>query len=455
MDERIGAYLKELCQQIRFRQAHERIRREFACHILDQRDALIARGMNEDAATERSLRLTGDAVELGAELDRVHRPKPQWRLLILCLALLFIGQALQRGISKDFSIALPSLLLGVTLLCVCYLADLGFLREIGLGVYGLAVAMYGVLLLQKRSSFAFTWDFGTMRTLGTLGLLFPLLYAGLLYGLRGRSYGGIAVAQLAYAATLLLFALLPSLLGLWIFGLCGLGLLLFAHSRRWFHPTVKGGTMALLGPLFVALCMMTYLALTCSKAALAVTPPYFSDPDLVPRAVYDILSNTQLLGTGGTLSEEGCYLLKFLQEQSTIFTDLQLGLVVLAYRCGWLAVCLVLLPLLALLVIGFLKWVKVGNDLARFVSLSVLLTMSFQVGAYLLRNLGFTMEEGAALPLLTGGNVSFVIHMCLLGCLLACFRSGNAWAEGPPRWKQELEQKKKVRCFKKEGKGEE
>lgn len=49
---------------------------ELLTHLCDQRDALMAGGMDETAATAESLRLTGQSpYEIGTELDRVHRPK--------------------------------------------------------------------------------------------------------------------------------------------------------------------------------------------------------------------------------------------------------------------------------------------------------------------------------------------------------------------------------------------
>lgn len=54
---------------------------ELLTHLCDQRDALMAGGMDETVATAESLRLTGDPYEIGTELDRVHRPKTPKLLL--------------------------------------------------------------------------------------------------------------------------------------------------------------------------------------------------------------------------------------------------------------------------------------------------------------------------------------------------------------------------------------
>ena len=37
--------------------------------------------MTEDAAQAEAVRQMGDPVALGTDLDRIHRPRPQWGLL--------------------------------------------------------------------------------------------------------------------------------------------------------------------------------------------------------------------------------------------------------------------------------------------------------------------------------------------------------------------------------------
>ena len=57
------AYLTALTSQIRCRKARPLVEEELKAHIQDQKDALMADGMEENAALKESIRQMGDPVE--------------------------------------------------------------------------------------------------------------------------------------------------------------------------------------------------------------------------------------------------------------------------------------------------------------------------------------------------------------------------------------------------------
>ncbi|MDR1539643.1 MAG: permease prefix domain 1-containing protein [Clostridiales bacterium] len=89
--ERINEYVNVVRQQIRWKKAGFRVAEEVTNHIIDCRDSYMARGLDEKIATEKAIAETGDAVAIGAQLDRVHRPKPQWGMFAATAALLMLG----------------------------------------------------------------------------------------------------------------------------------------------------------------------------------------------------------------------------------------------------------------------------------------------------------------------------------------------------------------------------
>lgn len=87
MPDRISAFVEAVGAEIRWKKARPLLTEEIRTHLLDQRDACVAQGMAEDEAQAEAVRQMGDPVALGADLDRVHRPRPQWGLLALALVL--------------------------------------------------------------------------------------------------------------------------------------------------------------------------------------------------------------------------------------------------------------------------------------------------------------------------------------------------------------------------------
>ena len=91
MPDRISAFVEAVGAEIRWKKARPLLTEEIRTHLLDQRDACVAQGMAEDEAQAEAVRQMGDPVALGADLDRVHRPRPQWGLLALALVLAAAG----------------------------------------------------------------------------------------------------------------------------------------------------------------------------------------------------------------------------------------------------------------------------------------------------------------------------------------------------------------------------
>lgn len=78
--DEIKQYVKTVCEQIRWKKARSIVAEEIENHICDQRDAYVSQGEDEKTATEKAILQMGNAVSVGMELDKIHRPKPQWTM---------------------------------------------------------------------------------------------------------------------------------------------------------------------------------------------------------------------------------------------------------------------------------------------------------------------------------------------------------------------------------------
>lgn len=94
-------------EQVRWRRARPALAQELRTHLLDQRDACLAQGMSQTEAEAESLRQMGDPVEVGTQLDRVHRPAPQWGMLALVGLLLCSGFFIQATVMQQLGRVQP------------------------------------------------------------------------------------------------------------------------------------------------------------------------------------------------------------------------------------------------------------------------------------------------------------------------------------------------------------
>ena len=183
----IQSWLETAAAQIRWRRARPVLTRELAQHLEDQRDAFAAEG--QENAEALAVEEMGDPVAVGAELDRVHRPDPQWGPLAAALVLAAAGAVLRVWLTAGWSdrSADPvrsslAVILGGIVLLTCYFLDFSALgrRPGALYLGSLAVC----LLIPD-----------------TFGLLALLLTAALLlFSAAGCDWFGLGRRKTAWAA---------------------------------------------------------------------------------------------------------------------------------------------------------------------------------------------------------------------------------------------------------------
>ena len=89
-------YLEILSEQIRCKKALPLVTKEIEAHIEDQKQDFMANGMTEQEAEAAAVIEMGDPVEVGVDMDRIHRPKMNWRLAIGILFVNIMGVVLMQ-----------------------------------------------------------------------------------------------------------------------------------------------------------------------------------------------------------------------------------------------------------------------------------------------------------------------------------------------------------------------
>ncbi|WP_455581325.1 permease prefix domain 1-containing protein [Dysosmobacter sp.] len=371
--ETIQAYLETLGAQIRWKRARSPVVRELEAHLEDQREAFAAEGHLPEDAERLAVEEMGDPVALGAELDRVHRPRPQWGLLTAALGLALLGGVLRvwltAGVEHESTNPLRTAL-ALALGCACllgmYFLDYSrLLRRAGM-IY-LGALILGALALRFSPVIN-----GTSYYTRYVVLLYPTVYALWLYHLRQRGWKG-------------------------------------------FFAAVSGG---------VPLAAVTLLAAGCKAGFFKTRLTLFLHPELDPLGggyqavmVRKALTSSRWLGTGNW---DGPYPYeRMVPEWNRDFL-----LTTVIHKLG----CLPFL-LLTVAAAGFLAWLllrglRQQSQPGRLIALSVVLSLGLQAAASVIQNLGYVLFS-ASMPLIVGNLIS-VVDMTLIGLVLSVFRGAFA-----------------------------
>ena len=421
LPEALRGWLNSATGQMRWKRARPVAAKELADHLSDQYEAFLDEGMDEDAAAEATTREMGDAVETGTRLDRAWRPRPDWVMLGIVLAVAAVGLVVQYVLRPhndlEWYMLLGHYVAGTICLVLGYFLDYTiFGRHCKLlytlwCVVGLLMAFGPLQRIQSGANFylrQWVW-------------FFPVLFAGILYSQRGKGTPGIRNCLL-YMLGMWFFAMFaPSTSALCVLTVVSCGMLAAAVWRGAFGKRTKGRLLLSLLPVLMIAAYAAYLFCFYDSAreqiAALLNPQAAANGDgymgsVIQRILFGIpapeiepIDTTWLFARVDGISD-------------WILTIMKM-------RHGW-AGFLILLGLEVLFLLwGFRLARRQTGLLARGVCMGVMLTFALQAALYVLQNSGFMLVAAYGLPLLSyGGNYLFQT-MFLLGVLLSAQRSGQ------------------------------
>ena len=448
------AYLSAVLEQIRYKKVHDELSREIEAHILDQKEAYMAQGMDPEEAEKKAVAQMGDPVLVGTELDRIYRPRPEWSIIALTAALLLFGliirhfadvQAARDLASSDLkvsSLALGQFLgslaagswrvlfiaLGLGLMALIYFIDFTILGRYSRSIF------FSLSLLAVLAAGYLPLTFGHDQHLLYILMLFPTAFAGVVFRMRGKGYWGVLLCGvcLAIPSTIAFIMslnsvtfLLPfkaSFLILWVTGPV---LLTVAIWKNWFGSNRLFSMLLIYVLLHLGLAGAMIRVWDGLKIAAADSPM-----DDFARIIKQLLSGARFIGQGtfNDIYPAGMML-------PAIESDFLLTYAI--HRFGWIIFLVAASLLVAFIAAAFSKCLRLKSVLAQLVSLSVVLNFTMQTILYILFNLGLASASPLPLPLISRGNGFILVNLCLIGVLLSTFRTGR-FVSDPPRAKRHV-----------------
>lgn len=425
MPDRLQDYLRQVGEQIRWKRARPQLLSELETHLLDQRDDCLSQGMGEEEAQQEAVRQMGDPVDVGQALDAVHRPKPQWGLLVFALAVATEGAILRLWLTSGwaqggYSVAetLATLCLGAAALVGAYLLDYTWLYRRGRVLSLMALALVWALGVWMQWS----PQWYTKLPVGTV-VVFCLPLAFLLWALpwRGKKGKGLLAVLLYLAALLLGILSIFQSSGMAFAALSCLGLLLVLGGLDWFGWGRKRTLAVVLVALVLFLAVLGFVL---------VQYTYSTERDPTGTGYLGAMLQQALQGAQWT--GQGAWGSAIPYEQAVPDAGGAYFLVTVATKLGWLMAAAVLVDLSILTTWLLVKCLRQKNQIGRLVALAVLGPMILRLvlgGAAGL--LGFPLwASGVPLFFTDGGTV---VDLALLGFVLSVFRQQALPVPGAPR----------------------
>ncbi|MDF2652539.1 MAG: hypothetical protein K0Q73_8344, partial [Paenibacillus sp.] len=181
--QQVNEYIREVCSRVRAREVHPDIRAELTNHLEELSEDIKTHSpeiSNEDAITT-AIQQMGDPADVGSRLNRIHRPRTDWRFVGTVAALLGFALIIMYSADKSlqvrpsvqtidlFSKKLLSIGIGLLLLVVVRMIDYRKISAYSVPIYwSTIVVMLFALMNGEHVN-------GTQQYITLLGIHFPLL----------------------------------------------------------------------------------------------------------------------------------------------------------------------------------------------------------------------------------------------------------------------------------------
>lgn len=429
--ERAHVFLETVCEQVRWRQAHETIRSDLSAHIEDQEDALLQSGFAQSEAQKRAVAEMGDPVEIGLQLDASYRPGiaiavvlPLGLLALLGVLLRLFVYTLTPGQWGLFGIALV-------------VGSAGFYALLRLNLYrslryawwlaGAFILLALILPAIAERMIAYHNQSGYWRVYYIakyLWLLLPPVYGLLVYRMRGTGFAGVLLCCLLFAVPVGLYMRLVFSSYLWeSIGALGCFAVLITAilqgsfgCNRWIAFAVVA-----LGAAFCVFLFGIAEPYRASRILSVLNPQRDPNGDgfLILR-VREIVSNCVWFGRGETLPEQAAQAMEFFQSNTE---SRNYVLTMLMHRYG---IALMLLPvgtIATFIVFSVRRIRRVGSTLGKILVAGIVAVFFSQAVFSIIACLGYPLWDNAFFPFLSFDSAAFCADLLLAGALTSLLQS--------------------------------
>lgn len=420
-NQEFQGYLHEVCSQVKFLEAHAEIRAEFQAHIGEAAEKLMETGLDEHTAITQAIQRMGNAKTVGHDLNRIHRPRPDWTIIIILALLTAVGlltgyllDGYARAnwleipnIIKTNSIFITSLLIipvGLMAAAALYFFDYRRLKPCSVYVYGTVVFI--LILLAKSDIYLFM----SRNFIAVSPLILSIALAGILDRLNwnnSRHYW-LSLGLLFIPFLVMVIKLSPP--AAIIYALMFMTQMLVARAK--IRQVLTSAGLLLTGlPIF----LVTAAPYRLNRLYGWIWPQ--SDPYTVG---YLPIQLGKLREAAGLFGQGFASDYRFIPD---LHTDFVFSYILHAF--GWLAGIVLVVAIIFLLFRMFTASRKIKNTYGKLMLSGITAVLAARFCCNIMMNLGVLPHANIGLPFISFGRADMLLNMVVLGLVMSIYRRKN------------------------------
>lgn len=407
-------FLNEVTDQIRSKEAKNYVANELNYHIKEAKRIWMEKGLSESEAEEKAVEQMGSPTKLGIQMNKLHRPKVDWWLILLLV------------VSMGLSF-LPMFSLG-------YMKDTYYfiISKFLIAFIGVA-ATVGVMQIDYRKWKKQGWLFYTIG----MFLLFILAFFSntMINGLKLIKLGPVTIESLMalpffylawasffnyeklrvwqflllFLSPILLFLALPSISTIYLYTVMVFVMLWWSKFSRKVKWIISTGTLGTI--LLTALVVWPFIKPYQIVRLLAlVNPEKYADTE-----GFIILRIQELISKAGWFGVTGAK--EFIPEAHTNFV-----FVSFTYHYGWLFGVLLVIILLLFAARMMVIQPRIKDSYGQLLLIGGIALYGIQLVSNIGMALGLFPMTSMSLPFISYGLMPTLLNAILIGAVLSVYR---------------------------------
>ena len=437
----IKEFLDSVCEQIKYKPIRKNISEELQNHIEESKENYIKEGLEEQVAEEKAIKQMGEAQEIGKKLNKIHRPKLDWKLLLILMILLcFSGLVVLIKSRNDIELFgaegesikkfVTFVIIGMVVSIPIYFINYTKIKKYSNLLYLLATLSIIWALLFGSFVNGKPYIYLHLMTIAPEIVAIPL-YIVAFIGFISKSKRENKI-ELKYTKirinmdlvkiiglsilSLVLLELIPSITSVWTLGLIymilGTAKILQVKENKIKNMVKLWGSVILIG-IFILMQILTSNPYILNRLIASINPRNDATGDgWIAIERKSIIESAKLWGEAENTSNA-----IDLFDEGTNFAFIS----VLAHY-GWIVSIGIVLAIITFSIKLILNAIKIKDNYGKLLIIGLSSMFILQSIFNILMNLNLWIEAGFYLPFISYGGGSLVINMMSLTFILAIYR---------------------------------
>lgn len=429
-------YIRKLLEQVRFKEAHKSIEGEMRSHIEDQIGDNMSAGMDREEAEKAAVADMGDPVEVGIAMDRVHRPRIAWSVVVIAVLIGIASSIVHELVVFDASahdiqnsvvgshVFYTKVLAGLVLMLLIYLIDYTTIAKYSKII---AICLFALLIMEQLG---FTMNGVRYFGIGHVGVmtasivvLYVPLFGAILYKYKGGGWLSIIASALwMIIPVFFVTGFLTSEVKLVMMFSMALQLSIAVY-KGWFKvPRIRTiiSLWAMITVIPFAILALAYKAGYIDEYyMIRIRAFLFMDSDYAyTTKVVRSFNVVELFGGSGK------EILGYLPNPNGDYLFLYI-----ANKYGLIAAQAMVVAVLVIIIMGFMASMKSKNQLGLVIGAGCMNVLLLNLVVNCLENAGIMPASYTYLPFFSAGAGNILVAYAFLGIILSIYKYKDAYPQ--------------------------